>query len=91
MTYKTKPITYKIATLCGHEFVNGYAIDSGLPVRICVHRINDHTWVCDHYDSGYWFGSRTTTMEEAVKFGVARMRKAIKSGELDRAIKECGL
>jgi hypothetical protein len=91
VTYKTKRMQYKIDDrVDGFRYVDGYAIDSGLPVRVCVHRVG-RRWKCDHFDSGFAFGPSQNTMREAVRFAVARMRHAIESGEFDISIKECGL
>jgi hypothetical protein len=92
MTYKTKRIQYKITDRYTEwRYVDGYAIDSGLPVRVCVHRAPNNLWACDHYDSGLWFGAYHKTMRDAIEYAVPRMKIAIESGELARAIKECGL
>ena len=92
MKYKVKRMQYKINDrISGFRYVDGYAIDSGLPVRICVRRHNNRKWKCDHYDSGYWFGAYQPTMKKAAEYAVERMWRAIEDGTLARAIKDAGL
>lgn len=68
--------------------VYGFAIDSGLPVRVCVHKVDKGVWVCDHYDSGRRFGESQRTKRAAVRHAVYEMRRRIESGAYAQAVHE---
>lgn len=78
----------------GKRRVTGCAIDSGLPVRICV-RLNElGDWVCEHFDSGYRFGnilpSESFLINEVVDYAVRSMGDAIATGAFVKACEKVG-
>lgn len=89
---KIKKLRYKIAGAYpgGWKYVDGYAIDSGLPVRICVHKESNGLWGADHYDTGLRFGYRSETRTEAIEYGIRQMMDAISSGRYFKALDEKG-
>ena len=66
--------------------VSGFAIDSGLPVRICVHEAGG-VWICDHYDSGRRYGCFHSTRKDAVRSAVDDMKQALDDGTYAKAIR----
>ena len=88
---KTVPLSYKIHWVSfdpPYCVVKGYAIDSDLPVRICVHRGYGRVWVCDHYDTGYRFGKFHDTKAAAIKAGIQTMKDALANGDYERALRK---
>lgn len=84
---RTKEIRYFISLQgIGPLPVWGFAIDSGLPVRICVHEASKNVWACDHYDTGKRFGEFQYTKKDAIRHAVYEMRVQIENGNFARAM-----
>lgn len=89
MNIELVPLSYKIHLYPnGSHNVDGFALKSDLPVRMCIHEKTFGGWVCDHYDTGCSFGPEFATMNDAAIFAEARMRVAIDNGELEPAIEK---
>ncbi len=78
----------------GKRMVSGWAIDSRLPVRICI-RLNElGDWVCEHFDSGYRFGnilpSESFLISEVVDYAIRTMGDAIATGAFVKACEKIG-
>lgn len=83
---KLHPMDYWIDDrFIGKAKVSGFAINSGLPVRICIHLNKAGYWVADHFDSGFRYGdsmdAATNTLEEAAYYATSRMEAALWSGQ----------
>lgn len=78
----------------GKRMVSGWAIDSRLPVRVCV-RLNElGDWVCEHFDSGCRFGnilpSEWFLFSEVVDYAVRTMEDAIATKKFVKACENFG-
>lgn len=89
MTYRVKKLEYAINDrLLGSRIVTGYAIDSGLPVRIAMHKGRFEEWIFDHWDSGFCFSHPVwATRKAAAEHAVRMMREAIDSGKLEKCLR----
>lgn len=83
---KLKKLNYFIAFPEGKIEISGFAIDSGLPVRICVHK-SCGVWICDHYDTGRRYGHFHSTKKDAVRGAVDDMMQALFDGTYANSIK----
>ncbi|MCR4305073.1 MAG: hypothetical protein NUV63_12775 [Gallionella sp.] len=92
---KLVPINYFIDHHGGSRPVSGLAIETNLPVRMCLRR-EWSSWRCDHYDTGYgmnYMGAVDSELsaEEAAKKYIDYLRKNINSGQYARALAAAGI
>lgn len=79
-------LQYKIDCRYASRMVWGYAIDSGLPVRLTVRQMSGGQWTVDHYDTGRSVGTAAKTRDEAILRGVELVRASIANGDYRKAI-----
>ena len=82
---RLRKIKYKIASVCGPLEVEGYAIESNLPVRLCV-RLEGYFWRIDHYDTGYFIGKLCDTRQQAIAHGIEVVGRNLQSGKYAKSI-----
>jgi hypothetical protein len=84
---RLKKLRYKIHDrFIGFMEVDGFAIDSDIPVRLCVHQTDSGFWKCDHFDSGGGIAFTEPTRDQAVKHGIEYVRKGIEDGRYAEAV-----
>jgi hypothetical protein len=68
-----------------HLLVHGYAVDFA-SVRFCVRERSPGSWVCDHYDTGRYFGWIAVSKKDAIRHGIDILNRNLASGKYAEVI-----